>query len=265
MNDAVLYSAGRGVATLTLNRPQVLNALNNDMIDGLGAALDRIEAEEAIRAIVLRGAGDGFMAGGDIKFFTGFTGLAPEERRQAFTDFIGRVHPLILRLRGLAQPVIAAVHGACAGIGMSLMMACDLVFAAEDTVFTLAYIQLGVSPDGGSTFALPRHVGAKKAMEIALLGDRFDAATAQALGLVNWVVPAASLGERCRTLAARLIQGPAEAQARTKRLLGRSLDSTLEAQLEAELEAFALCTASADFPEAVAAFVEKRPPRFGRH
>jgi 2-(1,2-epoxy-1,2-dihydrophenyl)acetyl-CoA isomerase len=265
MNDTVLLSIDAAVATLTLNRPKVLNALNGDMIDGLGGALDRIEDDPAVRVVILKGAGNGFMAGGDIKFFTEITGAAPAERRARFERFINDVHPVILRLRRLRQPVIAAVHGACAGFGMSLMMAADLAIAAEDSFFTLAYIHLGVSPDGGSTFALPRHLGVKKAMEIALLGDRFDAAAALAHGLVNWVVPGGSLSERSRALAERLTRGPAEAQAATKALLNRSLDRTLEAQLPAELEAFARCTASGDFPEAVAAFVEKRAPRFGQH
>ena len=138
--------------------------------------------------------------------------------------------------------MIASVHGACAGIGMSLMMACDLAVAAEGSVFTLAYVHLGVSPDGGSTFFLPRHVGAKRAMEIAMLGDRFDAAKA---------------------LARRLAQGPADALAATKRLLNRSFDAPLPAQLQAEAESFASCAATEDFNEAVAAFIAKRPPRFG--
>jgi 2-(1,2-epoxy-1,2-dihydrophenyl)acetyl-CoA isomerase len=262
MGDTVLLSAERGVATLTLNRPQVLNALNNEMIADLAAALDRVEAEAGIRAVILSGAGNGFMAGGDIKFFTGFTGLAPEARRRAFLDFIGRVHPQILRLRRLEQPVIAAVHGACAGIGMSLMMACDLAVASDDSVFTLAYIHLGVSPDGGSTFFLPRHVGAKQAMKIALLGERFDAARALALGIVNEVVPAAAIGDRALALAQRIAQGPRAATAATKQLLNRSLGRMFEAQLEAEAEAFARCAAGADFVEAVEAFVGKRPPRF---
>jgi 2-(1,2-epoxy-1,2-dihydrophenyl)acetyl-CoA isomerase len=264
MNDTVLLSADGAIATITLNRPKVLNALNAEMIDAFAGALDRVEADPALRVVILKGAGNGFMAGGDIKFFTEITGLAPAERRARFERFINNVHPVILRLRRLRQPVIAAVHGACAGFGMSLLMAADLAIAAEDSFFTLAYIHLGVSPDGGSTFALPRHLGAKKAMEIALLGDRFDASAALALGLVNWVVPGASLAERSRALGERLTQGPAEAQAATKRLLRGSLDRTIEAQLQAELEAFARCTASGDFPEAVAAFVEKRAPRFGQ-
>jgi 2-(1,2-epoxy-1,2-dihydrophenyl)acetyl-CoA isomerase len=265
MSDAVLLGIEGAVATVTLNRPKVLNAINGEMTEALMGVLDRVEGDARLRVVILKGAGNGFMAGGDIKFFTEIVGLAPSERRARFERFIHNVHPLILRLRRLRQPVVASVHGPCAGFGMSLLMATDLAIAAEESFFTLAYIHLAVSPDGGSTFALPRHVGAKKAMEIALLGDRFDAATAQTLGLVNWVVPGASLSARTAALAERLAQGPAEAQAQTKRLLNRSLDTTIETQLQAELEAFAGCTTTADFPEAVAAFVEKRPPRFGRH
>jgi 2-(1,2-epoxy-1,2-dihydrophenyl)acetyl-CoA isomerase len=159
--------------------------------------------------------------------------------------------------------VIASVHGAVAGFGMSLLMAADLALASAESVFTLAYVRLGTSPDGGSTFFLPRHVGSKRAMEIALLGDRFDAAKALQWGLVNEVVPAAELGPRTAALAERLSQGPAAALAATKRLLARSLDATLETQLQAEAEGFAQCTATPDFVEGVAAFIGKRPPRFG--
>ena len=263
MNDTVLLSTDGPVATLTFNRPQVLNALNREMVEGLARALDRLEADEKARVLILRGAGNGFMAGGDIKFFTELTGLTAAERRQQFERFIDSVHPTILRLRRLRQPVIASVHGACAGIGMSFMMACDLAVAAAGSIFTLAYVHLGVSPDGGSTFFLPRHVGAKKAMEIAMLGDRFDAAKALELGLVNEVVPPDALGERTTALARRLAQGPADALAGTKRLLNRSFDAPLAVQLQAEAESFANCAATGDFTEAVAAFVEKRPPRFG--
>jgi 2-(1,2-epoxy-1,2-dihydrophenyl)acetyl-CoA isomerase len=263
MNDTVLLSTDGPIATVTFNRPPVLNALNREMVAGLAHALDRLDADDKLRVVILRGAGNGFMAGGDIKFFTELTGLAATERRQQFERFIDGVHPTIVRLRRLRQPVIASVHGACAGIGMSFMMACDLAVAAAGSVFTLAYIHLGVSPDGGSTFFLPRHVGAKRAMEIAMLGDRFDAAKALELGLVNEVVPADALGDRTVALARRLAQGPADALAGTKRLLNRSLDAPLPVQLQAEAESFASCAATGDFTEAVAAFVEKRPPRFG--
>jgi 2-(1,2-epoxy-1,2-dihydrophenyl)acetyl-CoA isomerase len=263
MADTVLYAAEGGVATLTLNRPKVVNAINAEMVEDLMAALDRVERDPALRVVVLKGAGNGFMAGGDITFFTDLTALPPAERQARFERFIERVHPLIVRLRRLPQPVVASVHGAVAGFGMSLLMAADLAVASAESVFTLAYVRLGTSPDGGSTFFLPRHVGSKRAMEIALLGDRFDATKALQWGLVNEVVPAGELASRTASLAERLAQGPAAALAATKRLLARSLDATLETQLQSEAEGFAGCTATPDFVEGVAAFIAKRPPRFG--
>jgi 2-(1,2-epoxy-1,2-dihydrophenyl)acetyl-CoA isomerase len=262
MNDSVLYDAEGGVATLTFNRPKVLNALDGAMREGLGEALDRLEAERGLRVVVLRGAGAGFMAGGNIKYFTEITPLPPEERRRRFEGFIHEVHPSIIRLQRLPVPVIASVHGPVAGVGMSFLMAADLAIAAEDAIFTLAYIHLGTSPDGGSTFFLPRTVGMKRAMEIALLGERFDAKTAQGWGLVNWVVPAADLPARTTALAKRLASGPARAYAATKRLLTRSIGSSLETQLQAEAEGFSGCTSGEDFVEGVNAFIAKRAPRF---
>jgi 2-(1,2-epoxy-1,2-dihydrophenyl)acetyl-CoA isomerase len=262
MNDTVLYESAAGVATLTFNRPKVINALDATMREGLEAALDRLEADAAVRVVVLEGAGGGFMAGGDIKFFTELTPLAPDERARRFESFIHHVHPLIIRLRRLRAPVVASVHGPVAGIGMSFLMACDLAIAADDSLYTLAYCHLGTSPDGGSTFFLPRTLGMKRAMEVALLGDRFDAKTALAWGLVNWVVPAAELPERTAALARRLASGPAEAYVGTKRLLQQSLGTSLESQLQAEAENFARCTGTEDFVEGVAAFIAKRPPKF---
>ena len=262
MNDSVLYDVEGGVATLTFNRPKVLNALDGAMREGLGQALDRLEGERGLRVVVLRGAGAGFMAGGNIKYFTEITPLPPEERRLRFEGFIHEVHPTIIRLQRFPVPVIASVHGPVAGVGMSFLMSADLAIAAEDAIFTLAYIHLGTSPDGGSSFFLPRTVGMKRAMEIALLGERFDAKTAQGWGLVNWVVPAADLAERTAALAKRLAGGPARAYASTKRLLTRSIGSSLEAQLQAEAEGFSGCTSSEDFVEGVNAFIAKRPPRF---
>jgi 2-(1,2-epoxy-1,2-dihydrophenyl)acetyl-CoA isomerase len=262
MNDTVLLRLDGSIATVTLNRPLVLNALDADMVDGLAAAFERIEGEAALRVVVLVGAGAGFMAGGDIRQFQEIMHLSPPDRRAFFERFIHRVHPTIIAMRRLPLPIIAGVHGAVAGFGMSLLMACDLALAADDARFTLAYCHLGTSPDGGSTFFLPRHVGSKKAMEIALLGDRFDAAMALRLGLVNDVVPAADLGPRVAELAARLARGPAAAYAATKRLLHQSGSVTIETQLQAEAENFARCAATPDFAEGVAAFVAKRPAKF---
>ena len=262
MNDTVLLAIENGVATITLNRPKVLNAIDSAMMAGLQAALDRIESDAASRVVLLRGAGAGFMAGGDIKFFTELIGMPPAERSRRFEEFIHHVHPLIVRMQRLGQPLLASVHGAVAGFGMSLLMACDLAIAADDSFYTLAYCHIGTSPDGGSTFFLPRSVGMKRAMQIALLGERFDAKTALDWGLVNWVVPAAELPARTAALAQRLAQGPAQAYAGTKRLLQRSLGAAIESQLQAEMESFARCSATEDFVEGVNAFVAKRAPRF---
>ena len=250
------------VATVTLDRPAALNALDGEMIAGLEAAFTALEADETVRAVVVRGAGEHFMAGGDLKLFHRDLGLPPAERRRRFELFVHKVHPTVMTIRRMSQPVIASVRGAAAGFGLSLVMACDLALAAEDAYFTLAYSLIGTSPDGSSTYHLPRLVGLKKAMEIALLADRFDAATALALGLVNRVVPAAGLESATAALAARLAAGPTHAYGNTKRLLGRALENSLPAQLQAEAESFADCAATEDFAEGIRAFVEKRKPRF---
>ena len=262
MNDTLLLDIEDGVATLTLNRPDALNALNADMIAALGEAVPRLETDPAVRCVVLRGAGEHFMAGGDLKEFRGHLEKPAEDRRRQFEAMIHRLHPAIISLRRMPKPVMVSLRGAAAGFGLSLSLAADLAIAAEDAYFTLAYCLIGTSPDGGGSFQLPRIVGLRKAMEIALLGDRFDAETAKDLGIVNWVVPAADLEAETAKLARRLAAGPARAFANTKRLLNQSLDRPLEAQLQAEAESFADCAATADFAEGIAAFVEKRKPSY---
>jgi 2-(1,2-epoxy-1,2-dihydrophenyl)acetyl-CoA isomerase len=165
-------------------------------------------------------------------------------------------------MRRAPQPIVASVRGAVAGFGVSLMLACDLAIAAEDAFFTLAYCRIGLSPDGSSTWSLPRIVGTRKAMELALLGERFPAGEALRLGLVNRVVPVAALGEETAKLASRLASGPGRAYAHTKRLIDASLGNSLETQLQMEGVALADCMASDDLNEGAAAFVEKRAPRF---
>ena len=176
---------------------------------------------------------------------------------------IGRAHEVIARLTALPRPVIAQLEGAVAGFGVSLMNACDLAIAAEGTVFTLAYIHIGTSPDGGSTHSLVHLAGMRKAKEIAILGDRFGAGEALDCGLINKIVPPAELDVAIENLAIRLSAGPRDAIARTKALLNAAPENDLSAQLDAEAAAFADCSVSADFREGVAAFVEKRQPNFG--
>jgi 2-(1,2-epoxy-1,2-dihydrophenyl)acetyl-CoA isomerase len=260
--SAVIYKVQGGIATLTLNRPESLNALNLAMIDDLRSATAQAAFDPAVRVVIVRGAGDHFMAGGDLKWFRDQLALTPQVRQPRFEDLIAAVHASILHLKSMNKPVIASVQGAVAGFGLSLMMAADLVVAADTAYFTLAYSNIALSPDGGATWSLPRQVGLKQAMEIALLGDRFDAARARELGLINRVVAPDELDAETLKLAQRLAAGPAEALARTKALLNQSLEMSLEAQLLAEQRAFAACGVHPDFSEGLAGFFEKRKPVF---
>lgn len=260
--SAVLYETRGDLAVITLNRPAALNSLNAEMIDGLAAATANAAADDRVRVVLIRSAGDHFMAGGDLKWFREeIDGRHPDIEAQ-FQLTIDRVHASTLAIRHMNKPVIAAVHGAVAGYGLSLMLACDFALAADNAYFTLAYCHIGLSPDGGATWSLPRLVGLRKATELALLGDRFDASTAAGLGLVNRVVPLAELNREAELLSTRLARGPAAALARTKALLYAAGEHTLEQQLAAEKRAFAACAAEPDFAEGLAAFAEKRPARF---
>jgi 2-(1,2-epoxy-1,2-dihydrophenyl)acetyl-CoA isomerase len=258
MSDGVLYSVAEGVATITLNRPQVLNALDAQMIVQLRAACERAEHEAAARAVVLRGAGPAFLAGGDVAYFRANLARMPALVREGGTE----LNHAILALRRAPKPVLASVHGAVAGAGVSLMAAADLAIAAEGTKFTVAYSRIGTSPDGGATHFLPRLLGARKALELMLLSDAFDAQAALKLGLVNWVIGAEQLGSETEAIARRLALGPTQAFGEIKRLVNESPDQALAAQLEAEIEAFARCAGTRDFAEGVTAFVEKRKPFF---
>jgi 2-(1,2-epoxy-1,2-dihydrophenyl)acetyl-CoA isomerase len=232
------------------------------MRSSLRDALHDIEQDDAVRCVVLRGAGEHFMAGGDVKSMATAVRQSPEEIRKQFVLRIHDLHPIMFAMRRMPKPIIASVQGAAAGAGVSLALACDLVIAAEDAFFTLAYCHIGTSPDGSATFHLPRAVGIKKAMEMALLGERFTAQQAADMGMINFVTPKGKLAEETTKLATRLAGGPTHVYGNTKRLLYRSLESQFEAQLQAEGESFADCAAREDFREGVTAFVEKRKPVF---
>ncbi len=262
VEQAVQSKIEKHVLSLTLNRPEVLNALNQTLCDQLFEQLAFAEKDSSIRCIVIRGAGKHFMAGGDLKLFHSELNRNSDERRIFFEKFVYNVHPLVQVIKRIPKPVLASVHGAVGGFGVSLMLLCDLVIAADTSYFTMAYGNIGTSPDGSSTYYLPRSVGLKKAMELSLLCDRFDATTAKTLGMINWVVPETKLHTETENLSQKLSSGPTQAYANTKRLLNESLHSTLDQQLQAEAESFSDCAASNDFVEGITAFIEKRQPDF---
>lgn len=251
-----------GIATLTMNRPESRNALSMDMRAMLCEALHDIERDASVRCVVLKGAGDHFMAGGDVKGMGESIKKSAEEIHKEFLLRIHDLHPIMFAMRRMPKPIIASCNGAAAGAGVSMALACDLIIAAEDAFFTLAYCRIGTSPDGSASFQLPRAVGIKKAMEIALLGDRFDAQTAKQIGMINFVVPSDQLQAETDKLAQRLASGPTHVYGNTKALLYRSLESEFEAQLQAEAESFADCASREDFREGVTAFIEKRDAEF---
>lgn len=263
-NETLLVDVKDAVCRITFNRPESLNAITPELVSALNHVFDGVREDEEIRCVVLQGAGDHFMAGGDIKSFKAMLDAEPDvtARRHDFERRLHNVHNVILKMRNLRQPIVAIVQGAVAGAGVSLMLACDLVIAAETAFFTLAYCHLGVSPDGGSTYHLPRTVGLKRAFEIALLGDRFDAATAEKWGLINRVIPEDCLNTEAEKIISRLATGPTQAHSQAKALLNASLNTSIETQLDNEIAGFVDCTATDDFTEGVTAFVEKRKPKF---
>lgn len=260
--QVLLYRRDQGIVTLQFNRPQVLNALNEDLSLALLEKIQEVEFDSSVRCLILTGSGSGFMSGGDIQFFQETLTLSPEKRRARFHTLIQHVHPVILSLKRMPKPVLASVNGVAAGYGLSLMMACDLVVASTKSSFTLSYSQMGLSPDGGATYSLPRVVGRQKAMAMALLGDSLTAEQALEWGLISRLTDPEKLETTTHKLATFLAAGPTKAFAKTKALLNGSFEKGLPQQLYEEENAFADCTASKDFEEAASAFLEKRPPVF---
>jgi 2-(1,2-epoxy-1,2-dihydrophenyl)acetyl-CoA isomerase len=262
MSDgSVLYQRHDGIATLTLNRPETLNAMNEAMMGEIERILIELEADAAARVVILTGAGRAFSSGGDQKrggevvppsFFDGDPGGA----------LIERLNRSILRMQRLQKPIIGSINGVAAGAGMNIALATDLRIAADTARFVEAFARVGLVPDGGGTYFLPRLVGTAKAMELILLADIIDAQEALRIGLVNRVVSADQLEQETLKLAERLAQGPTVAYGLAKTGLYQGLGMSLEDVLNMEARNQAIAVRTPDRAEGVAAFLEKRPPRF---
>jgi 2-(1,2-epoxy-1,2-dihydrophenyl)acetyl-CoA isomerase len=258
--ETVLYEIDGGVATITMNRPDALNALSMQLTQDLAAAFKQAESDGA-RAIVFTGNGRAFCSGGDLREMQSM--WEKEGRIEAFLESpLGALHGVIRQMRETPIPIVAAVNGVCAGAGVNFALACDVVFAADDATFREAFVRIGLTPDCGGTFFLPRAVGEKIATELFLTGDAVTAERAERIGMINHVIPAPELTNEARAFAAKLAAGPTASFGRIKQMMNASSSNDLDAQLALEHRCQIESGKASDFKEGVAAFFEKRPPNF---
>jgi 2-(1,2-epoxy-1,2-dihydrophenyl)acetyl-CoA isomerase len=250
-----------GAATVELNRPETLNAWNAQFGADLLAALRGVADDDTVRAVVVTGAGRGFSSGADLRDISGGETTA-DGRPDVYKTLTERYHPIMQAIREMPKPVVAAVNGPAVGIGCSLALCCDLIVASESAYFLLAFVNIGLVPDGGSSLFVPTRVGMARASELAMLGERLPAAKALDWGLINRVVEDSQLEQEVAALAARLANGPTRSYAGTKRQLNNWLYQRIGDQLELEAQLQREMSASDDFLEGAIAFVEKRPARF---
>lgn len=251
-----------GVHTFTLNRPSALNALNQAMTEAFVSLIQQVAADKSIRVLIVQGAGDHFMAGGDIKGFSATLESSGPDRKQHFIDMIHFLHGAIELMQRMDVITVSKVRGACAGFGMSLAIGCDLTIASDDAYFATAYKAIGLTPDGGQSYFLPRLVGMKKAMELTLLSERIKADEAMRLGFVNKVVPLTELEATVDKIALQIARSARGSMSGAKRLVSTSLSRTMSEQLNAEAESFSSCASKPDFVEGIKAFIDKRHAKF---
>ena len=258
MYETLLYEEDNGVASITLNRPEKLNSFDSAMHDELYTALGGAADDERIRCIVLRGEGRGFSAGADLAQVVREADGDPDLGEYLRTTY----SRLVKRMTGIEKPIVAALHGPVYGAGVGIALACDLRVAAQSAKFSVAFIKIGLMPDAGVTFLLPRVVGLGRAMEMSMLGDAVEAEEAYRIGLVNKVVADESLLEEARNMAEHLATMPTGALGRIKGALYSSFETDLETALETEAEGQTFCGFTQDHKEGVTAFFEKRQARF---
>jgi 2-(1,2-epoxy-1,2-dihydrophenyl)acetyl-CoA isomerase len=259
--ETVNVSISDGVGRIELNRPQALNAWNHQLGEDLRAAVFSMRDDDAVRAVLITGAGRGFSSGADLKDVGGGD-TTSDGSRDVYKTLTERYHPIMVGIREMPKPVVAAVNGPAVGIGCSLALCSDLIVAAESAYFLLAFVNIGLVPDGGSSLFVPTRVGIARATELAMLGERLPARQALEWGLINRVVPDDQLSDEAGALAARLAAGPTRSYAGTKRQLNNWLYARMHEQLELEAQIQREMTGSEDFVEGVLAFVQKRPARF---
>ncbi len=258
-DERVVLTRDGSIATLMLNRPEKLNPLDQEMRDGLAAALSTVAREPSLRVAVITGAGRGFCAGGDIQKMLE---LKNNHQSNTFRDYLEAGHDLVRQIRGLPKPVLASVNGPAAGAGMNLALACDLRIASDQATFLQAFIKIGLHPDWGGTFFLPRLIGIGRAMEMFFLGEPLSATEAHRLGIVNFVVPHEQLAQETNKLARRLAEAPQLPLALVKRALYERLETQLDLMMEYEVGAQMKCFDSDNFMEGLRAYMEKRKPNF---
>ena len=260
MYETVLFERENGVATISLNRPDRLNAFDGPLHRDLHAALDEVASDGEVRCVVLRGEGRGFSAGADLR---GEDLVREDGEPPDLGEYLRRTFaPSVEKISAMDKPVVASLHGPVYGAGLGLALACDLRLAAESAKFSVAFVKIGLMPDAGVTYFLPRVVGLGRAMEMSLLGDAIDAEAAGRMGLVNRVVPDGKLGEETAALAHRLANMPTRALAATRHALNASFDGDLVSALEHEAQGQAPLGYTEDHEEGIAAFFEKREANF---
>ncbi|MCD9189277.1 MAG: enoyl-CoA hydratase-related protein [Pyrinomonadaceae bacterium] len=258
--ETVRYEFNENVATIVFNRPEALNALSLQLSQDVRAAIEKAIADNA-RAVVLTGEGRAFCSGGDLREMQSM--WQKEGRIEAFLEApLEALHNVILLIRETPIPFVAAVQGVCAGAGTNFALACDIVFAAENASFNEAFVRIGLSPDCGGSFFLPRAVGEKLAAELMMTGDTVSAERALAIGMINRVVPQNELMTEATAMAKRLALAPTAAIGRVKRMLNASFSNDLSQQLTLEHECQIESGKGADFREGVQSFFEKRAPKF---
>jgi 2-(1,2-epoxy-1,2-dihydrophenyl)acetyl-CoA isomerase len=257
--EHLIWEQDGGAARITLNRPETLNAWHDDFGRELKQAIEVDAADPSVRAVLITGAGRGFSSGADLK--AGFE-PADDGMPDIAKELNDVYHPIMVGLRQLEKPVVAAVNGPAVGIGASLAFACDLVLAGESAYFGLAFVNIGLMPDGGSTLFVPAAVGKARAFQLALLGERVEAARALEWGLINYVHPDDRLLDEATALVERLAAGPTQSYASSKKALNRMLYPDLDGQLSLEADLQHALARTHDFQEGALAFIEKREPAF---